>query len=168
MIERLTMLFRDRNSPFSQRFRDELSLMRDAMIESASRLKLAESGIRSLSDRHQTQIDTSMFATITGVISETGITYLGRKYWEYQWSEATWNGSAIVTPTGPRTSVSFSTALNIYELGMANDGGNTTSVVGTTSNRLRIPNGTFVRLFIEGDGTVWFDRVNPIGVVCPA
>lgn len=166
MIERLTMLFRDRNSPFSQRFRDELALVRDAVIENTSRLKIAENGVKSLVDRQATQIEISMFATISGVVSEAGLTYSGRKYWEYQWSEVAWTGAAISSPTGPRSSSSFTNALNIYELGMANDGANTTSASGATTSRLRIPNNAMIRVFVESDGFVWFDRANPLGVSC--
>ena len=168
MIERLALLFRMKSSPFSQEFRDDLGTLRDSVMHLHGLVKIANQATQQVRNEFQAEPKLNMFAAV-GSVSGPFVGPGGGNFWKYEWSEVSWNPSSSTwtSPTGPRTSVAFSDAINIYETTTPNNGDNVPAVAGTVVTRLRIPAGRVVRLTVEPSGVVWFDRQNPIQVTCP-
>jgi len=168
MIERLSLLFGMKVMPFSQRFNDDLSTLRDSVIYLHGLVKIANQSLAQVRTEIQSEAKLNIMASL-GAVSGPFVGPGGGNYWRYEWSEVAWNPSTSTwsTPTGPRTSTAFSDAINIYETTTPNNGDNVPAVVGTVITRLRVPIGRVVELTVDSSGFVWFDRQNPVQVTCP-
>lgn len=89
-----------------------------------------------------------------------------RTWWTYSWEEyerTSVVGAFVLVPHG-RTSVRSGNAINLYELSVDDDGGN---VGPATQIRLAIPGRSYVEMHLDPSGRAWFDRMNPVEIVCP-
>ena len=153
---RLMSIFSQRTSPFGQRFRDELTILKDAVIElSELQDALARQVNRDTGDQNPMPAVT-ILAKITSV-SGPFTNPLGADYYKYAWEEVTWTAGtpAWTTPTGPRSSSSFSLAINLAEASSSVD----LPTVAVDS---------VVLMTVERDGTVWFMDAGTGDVPWPA
>ena len=141
----------------SDRARDELV---DRYIEDLSRASRGTTNDRVI-DRMVPQV---FAAKLTGSLLQTPVS--GRTWWEYDWEEVerSATGGTWISVTYGRTSTRSGKAWNCYETTVNDDGGN---IGPGTVARLEYPIDSVVEMHIDPAGRAWFDKPNPVEVICP-
>jgi hypothetical protein len=163
---RIGTLFRVGSSSLSLTHMSEIRTLRDAVVDIDESIGQLQQAIHIASVRQFSRPYTAFLAKLTGYtgpFTSAG----GSTFWRYEWEEAAWNESTLdyIIVSGGRKSNSFDRAINIYEITMPNNGGNTTNS-GAILTRLRIPLGSVVNIHVIPTGHCWFDRINPLDTDC--
>jgi hypothetical protein len=140
----------------SERARDEAI---DRYIEDISR-----SSRQATPDRTVDRLVPQVFAAkITASFLQSPVS--GRTWWEYEWLEVerSATGGTWVAVNFGRSSGRSGKAWNCYETTVNDDGGN---IGPGTVSRLEYPIDSVVEMHIDPAGRAWFDKANPVEVIC--
>lgn len=127
------------------------------------RLDIAAKNAREVGRYEDRLVPQVFLAKILTATSQTPIS--SKNWWIYDWKEVERDatGGTISDVNFGRNSTKNGTAWNVYEVSVANNGGN---VVGTTVTRLVVPSDAVVPMTIESTGRAVFWFPNPVQV-CP-
>ena len=141
---RLLSIFTQKANPFGQKFRDDLAVLKQAVIELSETQDVISMMVNQRESEQNPMPAVQILAKITSV-SGPNANPLGADYYEYEWEEVAWGSSGPTwnTPTGPRTSTAFSEAINLAE-------------ASSSVDLPAVAVDTVVLITVERDGTAWF------------